>query len=278
MTGPRVALRSMALWLWLAITVIPVALGLVLASVFVRGARLYWMAVSWNRLAVWGARNICGVEHWVQGWERVLDAHVQGQRIVVCPKHQSAWETFFLSTVIPRPMAYVFKRELLYIPFFGWALARLDMVHIDRGRRSQAARLVAQQGRRLMDAGNWVILFPEGTRGPRGGQLPYKLGAARLAVDTDAPILPIAVTSGRCWGKTGWWIYPGLIEVSVGPCVPVTGRDPKAVMADVEAWIEAEMRRLDPSAYPQANLQADSQATMPQTSRQPHWAPGGSGA
>jgi 1-acyl-sn-glycerol-3-phosphate acyltransferase len=125
-----------------------------------------------------------------------------------------------------------------------------------------------------MDAGNWVILFPEGTRGPRGSQLPYKLGAARLAVDTEAPILPIAVTSGRCWGKSGWLLHPGVIDVSVGPLVPVLGRDPKAVMADVEAWIEADMRRLDPTAYPQVDLQTST----PQTSRQPRWAPGGSGA
>jgi 1-acyl-sn-glycerol-3-phosphate acyltransferase len=104
--------------------------------------------------------------------------------------------------------------------------------------------------------------------------LPYKLGAARLAVDTDAPILPIAVTSGRCWGKSGWLLHPGVIDVSVGPLVPVLGRDPKAVMADVEAWIEADMRRLDPTAYPQVDLQTST----PQTSRQPRWAPGGSGA
>jgi 1-acyl-sn-glycerol-3-phosphate acyltransferase len=268
------ALRSAAYWLWLAVTIVPVGTGLVLASIFLRGARLYWLAVGWNRLAIWGARHICGVTHRVQGWEHVEQAHAQGQRIVVCPKHQSAWETFFLSTVIPRPMAYVFKRELLYIPFFGWALGRLDMVHINRSRRSEAARLVAAQGRRLMDAGNWVILFPEGTRGPRGSQLPYKLGAARLAVDTEAPILPIAVTSGRCWGKSGWLLHPGVIDVSVGPLVPVLGRDPKAVMADVEAWIEADMRRLDPTAYPQVDLQTST----PQTSRQPRWAPGGSGA
>ena len=270
MKGWSVPVRTVAMGVWMAATVIPVAVGLCVLSLFMRGSRLYWLAVRWNRMVIWGARHICGIEHRLHGWERVEQAHAQGQPLVICPKHQSAWETFFLTTVIPRPLSYVFKRELLYIPFFGWALARLDMVHINRSRRSEAARLVAAQGRRLMNAGNWVILFPEGTRGPRGSQLPYKLGAARLAVDTQAPVLPVAITSGKCWAKAGWWIHPGVIDVSVGPPVPVAGREPKAVMADVEAWIEAEMRRLDPEAYPQTS--------MPQTSRQPRWAPGGSGA
>lgn len=250
-------LRSWAFGVWLAITVIPYALLLVLASVFVKGARLYWFATGWNRTVIWGARAICGIEHRVQGWEHVEAAHAAGQPLVICPKHQSAWETFFVSVTMPRPLSYVFKRELLLIPFFGWSLARLDMIHIDRSRRTEAARKIAQQGRKLLDRGNWIILFPEGTRAPRGQHLPYKLGAARLAVDTGASVLPIAVTSGRCWSPSGWLLKPGVIEVSVGPPIPVAGRTPQQVMLEAEAWIEAEMRRLDPQAYtPQSGASA----------------------
>lgn len=243
-----VALRSLAFGVWMAVTVVPYAAVLVLASALIGGARLYWFAAGWNRLTIWGARAICGIEHRVQGWEQVDAAHAAGQPLIICAKHQSAWETFFLSVAMPRPLSYVFKRELLWIPFFGWALARLDMVHIDRARRGEASRKVAEQGRRMLDRGNWIILFPEGTRGPRGGQLPYKLGAARLAVDTDTPVLPVAVSSGRCWPK-GWWVRPGVIDVSVGVPIPVEGRTPQQVMHEVEAWIEGEMRRLDPDAY-----------------------------
>src|SRR5512145_1962428 len=102
-------------------------------------------------------------------------------RIILCPKHLSTWETFAFPTLMPHPLAYVFKRELLLIPFFGWAMARLDMIHIDRSKRAQAWNKVAAQGRRLMDQGTWVIMFPEGTRTARGGQGSYKSGAARLA-------------------------------------------------------------------------------------------------
>jgi 1-acyl-sn-glycerol-3-phosphate acyltransferase len=171
--------------------------------------------------------------------------------VLLAPKHQSTWETFALPTLMPHPLAYVFKRELLYIPFFGWAMARMDMIHIDRGKRNQAWSKVAAQGRRLFAQGVWVIMFPEGTRTPRGGRGTYKNGAARLAVDTGVPIVPIAVNSARCWPRKSFLLRPGVVDVSIGPPVLTAGRDPERVMREVETWIEAEMRRIDPEAYGQ---------------------------
>ena len=101
--------------------------------------------------------------------------------VILLSKHQSTWETFTYPTIMSHPLAYVFKRELLYIPFFGWAMGRLDMIHIDRSKRTEAWNKVAEQGRRFMAEGHWVIMFPEGTRTPRGSQGTYKNGAARLA-------------------------------------------------------------------------------------------------
>ena len=143
----------------------------------------------------------------------------------------------------------MFKRELLYLPFFGWAMARLDMIHIDRSKRSEAWAKVADQGRRLLSSGHWVIMFPEGTRTPRGSQGAYKSGGTRLAVTTGAPVLPIAVTSGRCWPRKSFILRPGVIDVSIGTPIPSMGREPDELMREVETWIEAEMRRLDPHAY-----------------------------
>lgn len=242
-------IRTVALGVWLTTTVIPVALSIVLASAVARGKTLFAFASWWCRLALWGAEHITGVHARVHGWDHVAQAHAANQRLVICAKHQSAWETFFFLASMPRPLAYVFKKELLWVPFFGWALARMDMVHIDRSSRQQASRKVAEQGRLMMDRGNWVILFPEGTRGPRGGQLPYKLGATRLAVATDTPVLPVAVTSARCWPKARWVIEPGVIDVSFGRPIAPQGRDAQALMDEVERWIESDMRRLDPQAY-----------------------------
>jgi len=236
--------RSAVYVLFLAVTVVPYALAVVLLSIFVRGTRLYWFTIGWLRLSIWGARVICGVRARLHGMENLPDSAV-----ILLPKHQSTWETFAFPGLMPHPLSYVFKRELLYIPFFGWAMARLDMVHIDRSKRTEAWSRVAEQGKRFMAQGNWVIMFPEGTRGPRGGRGVYKSGGTRLAVTTGTPVVPIAVTSARCWPRKSFVLTPGVIDVSVGKPIASVGREPDELMREVETWIESEMRRLDPQAY-----------------------------
>jgi 1-acyl-sn-glycerol-3-phosphate acyltransferase len=244
------AIRSALFIAWLVVTVIPWALAVVLASIVVRGAPLYWMCAGWLRVAILGARAICGV-HWrVQGMENVPSAADATSAVLLASKHQSTWETFAYPMLMPHPLAYVFKRELLYIPFFGWAMGRLDMIHIDRSRRAEAWNKVATQGRRLFAQGTWVIMFPEGTRIARGQRGTYKTGASRLAIDAGVPIVPIAVTAARCWPRKSFLLRPGMVDVSIGRPIASEGRRPDELMAEVEAWIEAEMRRLDPEAYP----------------------------
>lgn len=243
------ALRSALFVLWMAVTVVPWATVVLLMSPFVSSTRLYWACVGWLRVAMWGCRHICGVRARVSGMEHVPSAADAKGAVLLAPKHQSTWETFAFPTLMPHPLAYVFKRELLYIPFFGWAMARLDMIHIDRSKRAEAWSKVAEQGRRLFAEGVWVIMFPEGTRTPRGGQGVYKSGASRLAVATGVPIVPIAVSSAKCWPRKSFLVRPGVVDVSIGPPIPTDGRDADIVMREVESWIETEMRRLDPEAY-----------------------------
>ncbi|MDQ6681006.1 MAG: 1-acyl-sn-glycerol-3-phosphate acyltransferase [Pseudomonadota bacterium] len=238
------ALRSALFLLFLIVTVVPWGTAVVLMSIFVRGDPIYRTCVGWLNLSVWGAKAICGVRARLHGFENLPDTPV-----VLLPKHQSAWETLAFPGLMPHPLSYVFKRELLYIPFFGWSMARMDMIHIDRSKRAEAWNKVAEQGRRLMAKGHWVIMFPEGTRAPRGGKGNYKSGGTRLAITTERPVLPIAVTSARCWPRKSFVLRPGVIDVSVGRPIPSIGRKPDELMREVEAWIEAEMRRLDPDAY-----------------------------
>jgi 1-acyl-sn-glycerol-3-phosphate acyltransferase len=242
------SLRSALFVLWLALTVVPWALMSILASIFMRGTPLYWLTTYWLRLAIAGARVICGVRHRLIGMEN-LNAADRAGPVILLPKHQSTWETFAFPGLMPHPLCYVFKRELLMIPFFGWAMGRLDMVHIDRSKRAEAWNRVAEQGRKFMAQGNWIIMFPEGTRIPRGKAGQYKSGGTRLAVTTGAPVLPIAVTSARCWPRKSFMLRPGVIDVSIGKLIPSVGREPDELMREVESWIEAEMRRLDPQAY-----------------------------
>ncbi|MBK1711764.1 lysophospholipid acyltransferase family protein [Rubrivivax gelatinosus] len=242
-------LRSVLYWAWLTLTVMPWATVLVLVSAFA-SRRICWrVCVGWLTLAIRSARFICGVAWRVHGIENVPTLADRHAAVVLAAKHQSTWETFALPMLMPHPIAYVFKRELLWVPFFGWALARLDMIHIDRSRRAEAWNKVAKLGRRLFDLGNWVIMFPEGTRTRRGTQGAYKTGAARLAITAGVPIVPIAVTAGRCWPAKSMLLRPGLVEVSIGAPIASAGRQPDELMRQVEAWIEAEMRRLDPEAY-----------------------------
>lgn len=246
-------LRSLLHLLFMAVTVVPWAIFALLASVFVRGEKLYVICVGWLRVVVWAAGWMLGIRNQVIGYEN-LPTDRRAPAILLA-KHQSTWETFSLPILMPHPLAFVFKKELLYIPFFGWAMSRLDMIHIDRSKRAQAFAKVAQQGKVLMDQGVWVIMFPEGTRIPRGQQGTYKSGGTRLAVQTGAPVIPIAVASGRCWSRRALIKRPGTVVFSIGQPIPSEGRDPDELMREVEAWIEAEMRRIDPQAYADASPQ-----------------------
>ncbi|MEZ5646459.1 MAG: lysophospholipid acyltransferase family protein [Burkholderiaceae bacterium] len=240
-------LRSILHLLFMAVTVIPWGLAVVLVSPFTSSTRLYWMCVGWLSLAVRSGEIILGIRNRVIGRENLpVDSTAPAVLLV---KHQSTWETFCMPTLMPHPLAYVFKKELLYVPFFGWAMSRLDMVHIDRSKRAQAFNKVVTQGQRLLDQGTWVIMFPEGTRIERGQKGNYKSGGTRLAIATGAPVIPVAVTSGRCWPRKALIKRPGTVDFSIGKPIPSEGREPDELMREVEAWIEAEMRRLDPEAY-----------------------------
>lgn len=240
-------LRSVLHLVWMLLTVIPWALVMLVASIWRCGDALWWMAVRWLGWAVDGLRVICGVRTRVTGMAHLPQDRHAGAVLLV--KHQSTYETFLMPTLMPHPLAYVFKKELLYVPFFGWAMGRLDMVHIDRSQRAQAFNKVVAQGRRLLSRGVWIIMFPEGTRTPRGQRGVYKTGGARLAIETGAPVIPIAVTSARCWPRKAFIKRAGVVDVSIGPAIPSVGRKADELMAEVEDWIEAEMRRLDPEAY-----------------------------
>jgi len=240
-------LRSCLHMLWMLVTVMPWAIIMLVASIRVRGKPLWWMAVRWLGWAIGGARVLLGIRTHVIGWENLPTGDTAPAILLV--KHQSTLETFLMPTLMPHPLAYVFKKELLYVPFFGWAMGRLDMIHIDRSQRAESFGKVVEQGKRLLAQGIWVIMFPEGTRIPRGQAGTYKLGGTRLAVATGAPVIPVAVTSAKCWPRKAFIKTPGVVEVSIGKPIPSEGREPKELMEEVQTWIEAEMRRLDPEAY-----------------------------
>jgi 1-acyl-sn-glycerol-3-phosphate acyltransferase len=240
-------IRSIIHLLWMMLTVIPWALWVLVYSLFASSTKIYWLCAGWLRLAVTGGTVILGIQNRVTGMENLPSTELGSCVLLV--KHQSTWETFSMVTLMPHPLAFVFKKELLYVPFFGWAMSRMDMIHIDRSQRAQAFNKVVEQGKRLMAQGVWVIMFPEGTRIPRGQKGVYKSGGTRLAIESGAPVIPVAVTSAKCWPRKAFIKKPGIVDISIGKPIPSAGRQPDELMREVEAWIEAEMRRLDPDAY-----------------------------
>ncbi len=205
----------------------------------------YFITSRWNVFIIWLAKVLCGIRYQIKGAENFPDAPV-----IVLSKHQSAWETIFLLCKLPRPLVFVFKRELLYVPFFGWALGLLRMIPIDRNKGKDAFAHVVVQGRKRLADGQWVIMFPEGTRIPVGQSGKYKGGGARLAVETNTVVVPIALNSGECWGKNSFVKKPGLVTVSVGKPISPDGLTPIELMQKVENWIESEMRVISPDVYP----------------------------
>jgi 1-acyl-sn-glycerol-3-phosphate acyltransferase len=240
-------IRSTLHMVWMIVTVIPWAIAVIVASLFLSPTQVYWMCAGWLKCAMWGLTHICGVTWRVQGLENLPQGATEGA-VLLC-KHQSTLETFLLPAIMPHPLAYVFKRELLYVPFFGWAMARMDMIHIDRSKRTEAFAKVVAQGKRVMAQGVWVIMFPEGTRIPRGQAGTYKTGGTRLACETGAPVVPIAVNGGTHWPRKAFVKTPGVVDVVIGKPIASAGRQPDELMQEVQTWIEAQMRVIDPRAY-----------------------------
>jgi 1-acyl-sn-glycerol-3-phosphate acyltransferase len=231
------ALRSTLFAAALVLVTPPYAL-LALAT-FPLPRRLRYRIISgWSRLVVRLARALCGIRWRVEGRERLPAAPA-----VILAKHQSAWETLAFQEIFP-PQVLVLKRELLWIPFFGWGLALMSPIAIDRARGRAALRDIARQGRERLAQGFWVVIFPEGTRVGVGEKREYQQGGAWLAAQCGVPVVPVAHNAGRLWPRNAFLKRPGTVTVRVGPPIPTAGRDAKQISADAEAWIEGEQRTL----------------------------------
>ncbi|HCT40657.1 MAG TPA: 1-acyl-sn-glycerol-3-phosphate acyltransferase [Moraxellaceae bacterium] len=194
----------------------------------------YRICVAWCGFGVWWARIACGIRYEVTGAENIPDG-----ACVVLSKHESAWETLFLQSLL-FPSTTVLKRELLSIPFFGWALRLLNPIAINRGEPAQALKAVLRQGEERLASGRRIIIFPEGTRARPGEQLPYNVGGAMLAARTGVPLLPVSLNSGDCWPRGTMLKRPGVIQVVIGAPIDSHGTPAKVLNARARDWIEAE--------------------------------------
>ena len=193
---------------------------------------------TWAPLMLRWLRLTCGLDYRVEGIENVPD-----QNCVVLSKHQSAWETIALQLIFPNP-CWVLKRELLWVPLFGWGLALTQPIAIDRKAGRKAMQQVLQQGRQRLAEGRWVVVFPEGTRVAPGQAGHYNIGGAMLAEKSAFPVLPVAHNAGEFWPRRGFLKRPGTVTVVIGPLIVTSGRRAAEINALAEAWIEGTMQRL----------------------------------
>ena len=231
--------RSSAFALALLVITPPYAL-LALATLPLPRMTRYRIISGWSWLVVYMARAILGIRWRVEGRE-----HLPARPAVILSKHQSAWETVAFQLIFP-PQVHVLKRELLWIPFFGWGLALMSPIAIDRSRGLAALRSIARRGRERLQQGFWVIIFPEGTRVAPGEHRTYQVGGAWLAAASGAPIVPVAHNAGLVWPRNAFLKRPGTVTVRIGPLIEPGNRDPKTVNALAEKWIEEQQKTLCP--------------------------------
>lgn len=198
----------------------------------------YRIISGWALTMMWLLRVICGIRMEVRGSENIP----REPRILMC-KHQSAWETIALQKVFP-PQVWVLKRELLWLPFFGWGLAMTSPIAIKRSDGKGAMKQLLKQGKERMQMGFCVVIFPEGTRIPYGQKGKYKMGGALLSHSTGVPVVPIAHNAGKLWGRNSFLKHSGVITMSIGPAIDPAGLKAEEVNQRVEAWIEAEVARI----------------------------------
>lgn len=191
----------------------------------------YAVLTRWSVYTLAWLRLTCGLDFAVRGRE-----HIPAGSTVVLSNHQSAWETLAFQSVFP-PQVWVLKRSLFWVPFFGWSLAMLRPIAIDRGGHSKALRQVIDQGRDRLAAGMWVVVFPEGTRMPPGTLGSFNPGGAMLAERAGVPVLPVAHDAGAYWPRGGFPIRPGTVHVAVGPPIDTAGCKAKEINRRAEKWI-----------------------------------------
>ncbi|HEU4352786.1 MAG TPA: lysophospholipid acyltransferase family protein [Burkholderiales bacterium] len=229
--------RSALFALGLVLITPPYALIALVTFPLPRMAR-YRIISGWSRLVVLMAKAIVRIDWRVEGRE-----NLPSRPSVILAKHQSAWETMAFQLIFP-PQVLVLKRELLWIPFFGWGLALMSPIAIDRSRGVAALRAIARRGRERLRQGFWVVVFPEGTRVPPGASRAYHPGGAWLACSAGAPVIPVAHNAGLFWPRNAFLKRPGTVTVRIGPPIDAANRDAETVNELAKTWIEEQQRAL----------------------------------
>lgn len=235
-------LRSLIYNLFMGSTALLFSVPVALVSPFPSGKRLgHWIARQWVVCQFFMLKHLCRLTYQVQGLE-----NIPRENAITYWKHQSTWETMAQLLIFPA-QSWVLKHELLWLPIIGQAIYALEPIAIDRKAGHSAVKQVLEMGQTRLNAGLWVAIFPEGTRMPPGTTRRYGLSGALLAQKTGRPIVPVAHNAGDFWKRNAFLKYPGTVQVRVGKPVYADSRRPEEVNAEIQNWIETQMREISPS-------------------------------
>lgn len=234
----RVRALGFETFLWLSVIVYGSVILLLYR--FISRRRLHAIAHHWERSVLWSLRWMCGLSYRVTGLEHLR----QGTGQVILSNHQSSWETIALGTFLPQPQTWVMKRELLRVPFFGWALAVFDPIAIERSAGRKAMKQLLTVGSERLALGHTIVIFPEGTRVAPGQVKRFGIGGAMLAAGTGMQVIPIAHNAGCFWGRHQLRKRPGVIDVVIGAPIETKGLSAGAINALAEDWIQSTARSL----------------------------------
>lgn len=212
------------------ITIVFTLLSFVLLSLPYRFR--YAVLTQWSAIVLWWLKYTCRLDYQIHDQNYDLKTPV-----IVLSKHQSSWETIAFPKLFP-VQAWILKRELLWLPFFGWALATLRPIAINRRHIHQAMKQIIQQGAAHLAQGHWVVVFPEGTRVAPGEKKRYGIGGALLAAQTGYPVMPVAHNAGTFWPPRSFIKQPGTIQLVLGPLIESKGKTAQEINQQVETWIE----------------------------------------
>jgi len=225
-------LRSLFFYIGFFISLLVSACLCILIGPFLTMPGRYRFFLHWNHFIFCWLKFCCGIRIRVSGQSNIPELPV-----VIISNHQSPWETIFLYAYFS-PVSAILKKELLSLPFFGWALSLLQPIAIDRKQKFKARRVLMQQGKERLTKGISVLIFPEGTRVPPGEERTYQSGGATLAIDAGVKLLPVAHNAGLFWPSGKFLKYPGTIDVVIGSAMETQGKDARELTRKAEKWIK----------------------------------------
>ena len=235
---PKNYIGSTLLFVGIFVTATMVGILLILGMLTTFNIR-WKIGYAWCAIISWMTKIFCGLTFEVEGMEH-FDLK---QPAIILSNHQSAWETLALRYILP-PHSVVIKRELLYLPIWGWSLLTLKSIVINRKNQRASLRDLLEQGSRYLNEGLWVLIFPEGTRAPAREVLKFNIGGAMLAHKSGFPVIPVAHNAGDFWPRYSFFKYPGVIKLKIGPVIESKGRKATEINAEAEQWITQALKNM----------------------------------